>query len=55
VNKLVHQPTFPYTSFSNCGYDLTTTSFCSFSGVIEGFDFRVSSDKLGESTGHSRL
>jgi hypothetical protein len=54
MDKLIDETGLPDSSFSYRGDDLAVSSFCSFSGVIECLDFRISTNKLGEPMWSSR-
>jgi hypothetical protein len=55
VDKLVDQAGLAHPSLAHRCHKLTMSHGDLFVSLMEGFDFRVPSDKRGQSTGHRRL
>ena len=55
MNKLIDQAGFPHASFAYCGDNLAMARTGLSKSLIERLEFRIPSDKLGESTRHGSL
>jgi hypothetical protein len=48
MNKLIHEARLPNTGFAHRCHNVAMARACLFQSLIEGVDFRVSSDKFGQ-------